>query len=111
MKLLSFKDFMKKHILKSDTMKESELQRIYRYPIYPRDSTIYSDKGIIKIDDGSQNCTHWCVFYIKDNTSHYFDGRCVQPDEFLLKQLPKPIIYHNYKIQDKNSKFCGSYCL
>ena len=44
MKVLNFKDFMKKHKLKNDTMNESQLQRVYNYPIYPRDSKIYSDK-------------------------------------------------------------------
>ena len=50
-------------------------------------------------------------FLAKDNKSYYFDSFSGQPDEFLLNQLPKPIIYHNYKIQDTNSKLCGSYCL
>ena len=31
MKVLNFKDFMKKLLLKDDTMNESELQRIYNY--------------------------------------------------------------------------------
>ena len=44
MKILTFKDFMKKYKLKSDTMNESHLQKNYNYPIYPRDSKIYSDK-------------------------------------------------------------------
>ena len=43
-------------------MNESELQRIYNHPIYPRDSKTYSDKGFVNIDDGSQNGTHWCAF-------------------------------------------------
>ena len=111
MKVLSLKDFMKKYNLKNDTMNESELQRVYNYPIYPRDSKIYSDKGFVNIDDGRLNGTHWCAFYIKDNKSYYFDSFGGQPDKFLLKQMLKPIIYHNYKIQDINSKLCGSYCL
>ena len=44
MKILIFKYFMKKYILKNDTMNESELQKVYNYPIYPRDSKIHSDK-------------------------------------------------------------------
>ena len=44
MKVLNFREFMKKYNLKKDTMKESELQRFYIYPICPRDSKIYSDK-------------------------------------------------------------------
>ena len=40
MKNLNFKHFMKKNNLKNDTMNESQLQRVYSYPIYPRDSKI-----------------------------------------------------------------------
>ena len=47
MKVLNFRDFMKKYKLKDDTMNESELQRVYNYPIYPRDS---------KILFGQRNC-------------------------------------------------------
>ena len=111
MKVLNFKDFMKKYNLKNNTMNESELQRVYNYPIYPRDSNIYSNKGFVNIDDGSQGGTHWTCFIIKNNKSYYFDSFGIQPDKFLLKQLPKPIIYLNYKIQDINSQLCGSYCL
>ena len=35
-------------------MNESELQRVYNYEIYPRDSIFYSDKGFVNIDDGSK---------------------------------------------------------
>ena len=84
---------------------------MYNYPIYPRDSKIYSNKGFVNIDNGSQGGTHWTCFIVKDNKSFYFDSFGGQPDKFLLNQLPKPIIYHNYKIQDINSNLCGSYCL
>ena len=111
MKVLNFTDFMKKYKLKNDTMNESQLQKIYNYPIYPRDSKIHSDKGFVNIDNGSMGGSYWTCFLVKDNKSFYFDSFGVQPDKFLLNQLPKPIIYHNYKIQDINSKLCGSYCL
>ena len=111
MKVLNFKDFMKKYNLKNDTMNESELQRVYNYPIYPRDSKIYSDRGFVNIDDGRMGGSHWTCFVVRDNKSYYFDSFGGAPDKFLLKQLPKPIIYHNYKIQDINSFLCGSYCL
>ena len=55
--------------------------------------------------------THWTCFIVKDNKSYYSDSFGGQPDKFLLNRLPKPIIYHNYKIQDKNSNLRGSYCL
>ena len=111
MKVLNFKDFMKKYKLKNDTMNESQLQRIYNYLIYLTDSQIYSDKGFVNIDNGSQGGTHWTCFIVKDYISYYFDSFGGTPDKFILKQLPKPIIYHNYKIQEINSQLCGSYCL
>ena len=51
MKVLNFKDFMKKYNLEKDTMNESQLQKIYNYPIYPRDSKFYSDNGFVNIDN------------------------------------------------------------
>ena len=92
-------------------MNESELQRVYRYPIYPKNSKIHSDRGFVNIHDGRLGGTHWVVFYVRDNKSYYFDSFGGAPDKFLLNQLPKPIIYHNYKIQFINSRLCGSYCL
>ena len=72
MKILNFKDFMKKYNLKNDTMNESELQKIYNYPIYPRDNKIYSDKGFVNIDNGRLNGTHWTCFYIRDKKNFLF---------------------------------------
>ena len=111
MKISNFKDFVKKYNLKNDTMNESQLHKTYNYPIYPRDSKIYSNTGFVKIDNGSQGGTHWTCFIVLDNKSYYFDSFGGQPDNFLLKQLPKTVIHHNYKIQAINSELCGSYCL
>ena len=47
MRMLNFKHFMKKYILKNDTLNKSELQKIYNYSIYPRDSKKYSDKDLL----------------------------------------------------------------
>ena len=111
MKNLNFNDFMKTIYLKNDTMNESELQRVYNYAIYPRDSLLTIKKGFVKIDDGSQGGSHWTCFIVKDNKSYYFDSFGGQPDKFLVKQLSKPIIYHTYRVQDINSKLCGSFSL
>ena len=111
MKILNFKDFMKKHNLKDDTMKKRELKRVYICIINPRDSKIITDTGFIKIDNGSQGGTHWTCFIVKGIKSFYFDSFGGQPDKVLINQWRKPIIYHNYKIQDITSKLCGSYCL
>ena len=90
--ILNFKNFMKKYKLKGDTMNESQLQRVYNYSIYPR--KINSDKGFVKIDNGFRGGIHWTCFIVKRYKSflYLFGG---QPDKFLLKQLPKPIIQHN----------------
>ena len=50
-------------------MNESDLQRVYKYPIYPRGSRKYLDKGSVYMDNGSKNGTHWCAFYVKNNKS------------------------------------------
>ena len=70
MKVLNFKDFMKKYNLEDDTMKESELKRFFKYPIYPRESKNYSDKGFINIDNGGMGGSHWTCFYKKDRRSY-----------------------------------------
>ena len=72
---------------------------------YPRDSKMITDKGFANIDNGRVGGSHWDCFIAKDNKSFYFDSFGGAPDKFLFKQLPKPIIYHNYKIQDINSKY------
>ena len=95
MKVLTFKVFLTKYNLENDTMNESELQRVYKYEIYPTDSKIHSDRGFVNIDNGCQGGTHWVCFIITDNKSYYFDSFGGHLDKFLLNQLPKPIIYHN----------------
>ena len=47
MKVLNFRDFLKKYILKNDTMNEFQLPRVYKYSVYPRFSKIYSDKVLL----------------------------------------------------------------
>ena len=55
--------------------------------------------------------SHSTCFIAKGNKSFYFVSFGGQPDKFLINQLPKPIICHNYKIQGINSKLCGLYCV
>ena len=82
MKILSFKDFMKKYNLNNKIMKENDLQRIYNFPIYPRDSKIDSDKGFVNIDNGSQGGIHWTCFILKNKNSYYFDSFGGTSDKF-----------------------------
>ena len=85
-------------------MNESQLQKVFNYPIYPTDSNIYSNKGFVIIDEGSQGGSDCVCFLVKDNKSYYFNSFDGQPDKFLLNQLPKPVFYHNYRIQQIISK-------
>ena len=52
-------------------MNESDIQRVYNYPRYPRGSKIYSAKVFVGIGDGRMRGTHWTCFYKKDNKSFY----------------------------------------
>ena len=70
----------------------------------------YTDKGFVNIDNGSSGASHWTCFIVKDSKSYYYDKFGGAPKNYLLNQLPKPKIYHKYKIQEINSKLCGSYC-
>ena len=89
-------------------MNESQLQKFCNYPIYPRDIKLYSDKGFVNIDNGSQSGSHWTCFIVKDSKSYYFDSFGGAPDNFLLNHLPKPVTYPNSKIQDRICKLCES---
>ena len=61
---MNFKDFMKTCNLRNDTRNESQLQKYYNYPTYPRDSIIYSDERLVNIDNRSQGGTHWTCFIL-----------------------------------------------
>ena len=50
-------------------MNESDLQRVFNYPIYPHDSKKNSDKIFINIDNGSMVGCHWTAVYVKINKS------------------------------------------
>ena len=50
-------------------MNESELQRVYNYEKYSRDSKINSDRGFVKIDGGRLSGSHWTCFTVKNNKS------------------------------------------
>ena len=75
---------MTKYNLKNDTMDESQRQKIYNHPIYPRDSEKYSDKGFAIIDNRSMGGSHWTCFIVEDKKSYYFDSYCGQSDELYL---------------------------
>ena len=74
---------------KTDTLVESELQRIYKYHIYPNDSKKLTSKVFLIIDDGSQGGPHWVFLIIEDKKPIYFGSFGGQPYKFLLNQLYK----------------------
>ena len=111
MSIFVLKVFMKTYISKIGSRDDSDVQKTYKFNKYPKDSKINSDKGFINIDNGEQGGTHWDYFILKNGKSIYFVIFGGAPDKFLLNQLPKPIIYHNYKIQRIFSRLCGSYFL
>ena len=91
---------MKQYKLKNDTMNESEIQRVCNYPIYPRYSKIHSHKRFVIIDNGQLGGgTHLICFIVKDIKLFYFDSFGGAQDKFLINQMLKSIIYHNYKIK------------
>ena len=91
-------------------MTESDLQRDYNYPINFRDSKIFPDKLFVYINIGSMGGTHWVFFDMKANKTYYFDSFGGVSDIDLFIQLPNQKNSHNYRIQDKSSRFCGSFC-
>ena len=48
------KGFVKKYILRDDNKNHSDLQKIFSFPIYQRDSILTTDKGFINIDNGKK---------------------------------------------------------
>ena len=74
---------MKKYKLKNGTMNESQLQRVYKYPINPRHFKELSDKRFKNIDNGSMGGTHCTCFIVKDKKSYYFVSFGGAPDKFL----------------------------
>ena len=83
MKILNFKDFMKKNIIKKSKY-ESELRITYKYPIYPRGSKFYSDRGFVNIDNGSQCGIHWTCFLVKITNHTAFTLLAVSRKNFNL---------------------------
>ena len=55
--------------------------------------------------------TPWTFLKLKDNESFYVASFGGSPDKLLLEQLTKPLNFHKYKIQDMNSRLCGTYHL
>ena len=70
-----------------------------------------TDISFVNFENSTVGGTDWTCFYTKKSKkTFYFDSYGRQLDKFLPNQLPKPITYHDQKIQDINSRLCGTYC-
>ena len=58
MTILNLKDFTEKYNLTNYAMKKFYRQKNYKYPIYPRDSKFFSDKGFVITDSGGMVGSH-----------------------------------------------------
>ena len=102
--------FESKQFMKNYELKESDLSPKLNLKICPGDSKITTQKGFVKIDDGSLGCTHWTCFWIRDRNSFYFNSLGGSPVS-LLQQLPKPINFYISENQNIYSRLGGTYCL
>ena len=50
-------------------MKRKWSEKIFNYSTYPRDSNIYTNKGLANMDNEEQGGTPSTCFYVKDNKS------------------------------------------
>ena len=88
MRTKKLKDFLKKNLLKDDTMIETDLQRVSNFNVYPRVSKVFSDKGFVSIGNGSQGGADWTAFYAK-LTNHSSSTRLVDSQiNFYLTNYP-----------------------
>ena len=91
-------------------MNESDIQNVFTFPIYPRDSMIPAYKGLVIIDNRQMSGTH-CTCYYKDNNKNYFASFGRHPDKFTLNQLLKTRTFNVYKYQVIKNRFSGKYCI
>ena len=66
MTILILKELLGKKKSKDDTMNDTDLKKVHHFPIYPRYSRFYRNKGFITIFIGEQGGTHWVSFLKKD---------------------------------------------
>ena len=106
---VSLKDIMKKKELNAEIMIEIEMKRFYNSSVYARDFKITTKNVFVAINNGEQGGTYRTFLYTEDNKSYLFDSFRGYLDKFSIKQLRTPINFHIFKLQDKNSKLCGTY--
>ena len=80
--------------------------------VYSRDSIpkrIGAKFYIINLDDSTGPGTHWVALYNVGRKPIYFDSFGVWPPKELMKI--KNLLFNDYRIQSRNSRSCGLYCI
>lgn len=68
--------------------------------------------GIINLDNGKGDGTHWVAYNKKDDEIVYFDSfGNLNPPKEIIKYLGHNIIYNYDKFQNYNTYNCGHFCL
>ena len=85
----------------NDTLTESDIKRVYIYPINLGVSKKFSDKGFVNITIDSILGTHCVCFDIEADIIYYADSFVGVSDISLLIQLPKKKFLKSIKFKIK----------
>ena len=66
--VLILTDLRRKFSKRNDIMIESDLNKVYNFSIYRRDSVISCNKGFVNSDNKHMGVTHWTCFFLKKQT-------------------------------------------
>lgn len=73
--------------------------------------------GIVNLNDSTvsekknQDTGHWTAYFKKNGKSYYFCSYGSPPPIEVVNYLGKPILIHNFIIQQFGSSICGEICL
>ena len=67
--------------------------------------------GIVSVDDIQGPGTHWTAYCITKKENEYFDSFGLPIPEDVADYLGKNTIYSPDELQDRNSIFCGLWCI
>jgi hypothetical protein len=68
-----------------------------------------SECGIINLDNSDGPGTHWTAYYRKDGANFYFSSFGDDPPIEVVEYLGKPILTHNFCIQEFHETNCGEF--
>ena len=75
-------------------------------------NVVYSrDNLLIKLDEYSDNGTHWVALYVNDKLATYFDSVEHIPKEIKKFFDTKTIIANIFRLQAYDSTMCGYFCI